>query len=128
MEVNQELTDVQPINFSVNKLEYFTDAIDYHFKNRTFLNYDDESSCQPPSLVEADSTDSLVFSAGNATLSTTHECFEMEVEEPRYNYHGPRIVLPKHECPVTICTTDTMVQSKADNSCKCCLTLVQRSL
>ena len=32
----------------------------------------------------------------------------MEVEEPRYNYHGPKIVLPKHECPVTICTADTI--------------------
>jgi hypothetical protein len=32
----------------------------------------------------------------------------MEVEEPRYNYHGPKIVLAKHECQVTICRTDTI--------------------
>ena len=87
MEVNQELTDVQPIKFSVNILEYFTDTIHYHFKNRTFLNYDDDSLCQPPSLVDADSTYSLVFSDGNTTLSTTHECIKMEVEE-----HGLKIL------------------------------------
>ena len=79
-----------------------------HLKNKTLLNYDDDNySCQPPSLAEADSTNSSFFSAGNATLAT-YECFEMEVEEPCYNYHGPKIVLPKHECPVTICTTDTI--------------------
>ena len=32
----------------------------------------------------------------------------MEVEEPRYNYHGPEILMPKHECPVSICTADTI--------------------
>jgi hypothetical protein len=108
MEVGLELTDAQPINFSVNKLDQFTDTIDYHFKKRTFLKYDDDSSCQPPGLVEADSINSSIFSAGNASFSITHECFEMEVEEPRYNYHGPKIVLPKHECPVTICSADTI--------------------
>ena len=30
----------------------------------------------------------------------------MEIEEPCYNYHGPKIVLPELECPITICTTD----------------------
>ena len=48
----------------------------------------------------------FVFSAGNVTLNTTYECFGVEVEEPRYISHGSKIVLPKHECPVTICTTD----------------------
>ena len=45
MEVDLDLTDVQQINFCVNKLEQFSHTIDYHFKNRTFLKYDDDSSC-----------------------------------------------------------------------------------
>ena len=101
MEVDRELTD------TINKLELFTDTLDSHLKNKPFLNYDDDSSCQPPTLVEADSTDSSVSSAGNATLAT-YESFETEVEEPRYNYHGPKIVFPKHECPVNICTAETI--------------------
>jgi hypothetical protein len=82
MEVDQELTDTQSINSSVNKLELFTDTLDSHLKSKPLLSYDDDSSCQPPTLVEADSTNSSVFPAGNATLAT-YECFEMEVEEPR---------------------------------------------
>ena len=66
------LTDVQPINFSVNKLNQFTDTIDYHFKNRTFLNYDDDSSCLPPGLAEADSTDSSVFFLLEMLLGTQY--------------------------------------------------------
>ena len=34
--------------------------------------------------------------------------FELEFEEPRYNYHGPKIIMPHRECPVTICTADTI--------------------
>ena len=108
MEGDQELIDTQPIKYSVNKVDPFTDTLDFYLKNKPVLSYDDDSSFQPPTLVEADSTNSLVFSAGNATLSTTHECHEMKVEEPRYNYHRPKIILPKHECPVTICTADTI--------------------
>ena len=80
MEIDQELRDVQPIRSKVNELDCCTDSSEYHFKNRIFLNYDNDSSCQPPSLVEADSTKSSSFSVGNATFGTTHECFEMEVD------------------------------------------------
>jgi hypothetical protein len=79
MVVDLELTDVQPINFSVNNQDHVTDAIDFHFKNRTFLNIMMILFFQPLGFVEADTTDSYVFSAGNATFSSTHECFEMEV-------------------------------------------------
>jgi len=61
MEVGQELTNTQPINYSVNKIEPFTDTLDDHLKNKPFLSYDDSSSFWPPTLVEADSTDSSFF-------------------------------------------------------------------
>ena len=53
------------------------------------------------------------FSAGNADFSP-YDCFDLEFDEPRYNYHGPKIIVPRHECPVTICTADTIgaVKSK----------------
>jgi hypothetical protein len=49
-----------------------------------------------------------------ASFTSTYECFETEVEEPQYNYQGPKIVLPKCECPITIFTADTigMVKSR----------------
>jgi hypothetical protein len=63
----------------------------------------------PPRLEEVDSsTNGSVLSAGNATFIPNHECFELEVEELRYNNHGPKNVLPKLECPVMICIADTI--------------------
>ena len=102
MEVDSEVD-------SVVKLSLVTDNDCISFKNGIFLNYDDDSSIIPPSLEEVDdsSTDDS-FSAGNANTFPNHECFELEFEEPRYNYHGPKIIMPRHECPVTICTADTI--------------------
>ncbi len=94
---------------SVAKLSIVTDNNDISFKSDTFLNYDNDSGSSLPMLEEVDdsSTDDF-FSAGNANPFTNHECFELEFEEPRYNYHGPKIVVPRRECPVTICTADTI--------------------
>ena len=109
MEVAQEFNNYTPLDISVNKVESFTDPNGIYFENRVFLEYDDDSISLPPRLEEVDSfTNGSVFSAGNATFIPNHECFELEVEEPRYNYHGPKTVLPKRECPVTICTADTI--------------------
>jgi hypothetical protein len=95
---------------SVDKLDIVNDNNDVLFKNRMFLKYDDDSGSIPPSLEEVDdsSTDDSFFSAGNADSFSHNECFELEFDEPRYNYHGPKIIVPRHECPVTICTADTI--------------------
>lgn len=37
----------------------------------------------------------------------------MEVEDPHYNNHGPKIVVSKQEYPVTICTADTIDKVKS---------------
>jgi hypothetical protein len=109
MEVDQEL-DNAPLESSASKLRLVADANDDCIKNRIFLNYDDESGTILSSLEEVDysSTDGLFFSAGNANFFPNHECFELEFEVPRYNYHGPKIVVPRCECPVTICTAETI--------------------
>ncbi len=46
-------------------------------------------------------------SAGNAS-AFKYECYEVEDDTPWFNYHGPKIKIPKQESPVTICTTDTI--------------------
>jgi hypothetical protein len=109
MDVEQELVNA-PLSNSVSKLETVSDTNDVCFKNRILLKYNDESISVLPSLEEVDdsSTDGSDFSAGSANLFPNHECFELEFEEPRYNYHGPKIIVPRRECPVTICTADTI--------------------
>jgi hypothetical protein len=37
-----------------------------------------------------------------------YECYEVEGDTPQFNYHGPKIKIPKQESPMTICTTDTI--------------------
>jgi hypothetical protein len=40
-------------------------------------------------------------SAGNAS-TFKNECYEVEDDTPRFNYHGPKIKIPKQESPVTV--------------------------
>jgi hypothetical protein len=46
-------------------------------------------------------------SAGNAS-TFEYECYKVEDDTPQFNYHGPRVKIPKQESPVTICTADTI--------------------
>ncbi len=47
-------------------------------------------------------------SAGNASTAFEYECYKIEDDTPQFNYHGPKIKIPKQKSPVTICTTDTI--------------------
>ncbi len=46
-------------------------------------------------------------SAGNAS-AFEYECNEVKDDTPQFNYHGPKINIPKQEPPMTICITDTI--------------------
>ncbi len=46
-------------------------------------------------------------STGNASASE-YECYEVKDDTPQFNYHGPKIKIPKQESHVTICTADTI--------------------
>jgi hypothetical protein len=53
-------------------------------------------------------SNNTISSAENATIAFEYHCYEIEVDAPRFNYHGPKIKIPKQELPVTICTADTI--------------------
>ena len=57
---------------------------------------------------EVSLSNNTVSSAGNATIAFECHCYEIEAGIPQFNYHGPKIKIPKQELPVTICTTDTV--------------------
>jgi hypothetical protein len=46
-------------------------------------------------------------STGNAS-AFEYECCEVEDDTPQFNYHGPKIKIPKQESPVTICIAGTI--------------------
>jgi hypothetical protein len=53
-------------------------------------------------------SDKTISSAGNATIAFEYHCYEIEADAPQFNYHGPKIKIPKQESPVTISTADTI--------------------
>jgi hypothetical protein len=53
-------------------------------------------------------SDNTISSAGNTTIAFEYHCYELEAEAPQFNYHGPKVKIPKQESSVTICTADTI--------------------
>jgi hypothetical protein len=58
--------------------------------------------------LEVSLSDNTISSAGNTTIAFEYHCYEIEADAPQFNYHGPKIKIPKQEPPVTICTGDTI--------------------
>jgi hypothetical protein len=56
--------------------------------------------------LEVSLSNNTISSAENATIAFEYHCYEIEADAPQFNYHGPKIKIPKQELPVTICTTD----------------------
>jgi hypothetical protein len=79
--------------------------------HRIALEYDEDtlSLVVDPTLSTLDISvsDNSNSSTGNSS-SFEYECYEVKDDTPRFNYHGPKIKIPKQESPVTICTTDTI--------------------
>ncbi len=57
-------------------------------------------------MSEISLSDNSYSSAGNAPIALEYFCYEIEADTPQFNYHGPKIMTPKQELPVTICTAD----------------------
>ncbi len=85
------------------------------FKNshhKVALDYDEDtvSLVEEPTIFTWDIllSDNSDSSAGNASTTFEYECYEIKADVPQFNYHGPKIKIPKQESPVTICTADTI--------------------
>jgi hypothetical protein len=79
--------------------------------HRIAFEYDEDtvSLVVDPTLSTSDISisDNSNSYAGNAS-AFEYECYEIKDNTPRFNYHGPKIRIPKQESPVTICTADTI--------------------
>jgi hypothetical protein len=74
------------------------------------MRKDTKSLVEEPTLTIADFlfSDSSGLSAGNATITSEGYCYEIEADEPQFNDHGLKIMIPKQELPIIICTSDTI--------------------
>ena len=79
--------------------------------HRIALEYDEDtlSLVVDPALFTSDISisDNSNSYAGNAS-AFEYECYKIKDNTPQFNYHGPKIRIPKQESPVTICTADTI--------------------
>jgi hypothetical protein len=72
------------------------------------FNYDEDTMSlvkdSTLTTLEIPLSDDSAFSAGNAPIAFEYYCYDIEADSPQLNYHGPKIMIPKQESPVTICT------------------------
>jgi hypothetical protein len=75
------------------------------------IEYDEDtvSLVVDPTLSTSDISisDNSDSSTGNAS-AFEYECYDVKDDTPQFNYHGPKIKIPKQESLVTICTADTI--------------------
>ena len=102
--------------------------VEKQFLEQSTLVYDDDDiPFDEPTASTAMCTLSDA-STGNASSICSLEIFEVGIDELEFNYRGPKIV-PRNECPTTICTVDTVggVRSRRllrvllDSGANCCL-------
>ncbi len=78
--------------------------------HRIAFEYDEDTVIfvVDPTLSTSDISisDNSNSSAGNA-LAFEYKCYEVKDDTPPFNYHGPKIKIPKQESPMTICIADT---------------------
>ncbi len=80
-----------------------------HHKKAFEYDEDTVSLVLDPTLSTLDISisDNSHSSAGNAS-AFEYECYKVEDNTLQFNYHGPKIEIPKQESPVTICTDDSI--------------------
>ncbi len=80
--------------------------------HRIALEYDEETVglvVDPTTLSTLDISLSDNFDSSTGKASAfEYECYDVKDDTPWYNYHWPKIKIPKQESPVTICTADTI--------------------
>ncbi len=80
-----------------------------HHKIAFEYNEDTGSLVVVPTLSTSDISISEKSNSSTENASAfQYECYEIKDNAPQFNYHGPKIKIPKQESPVTICTADTI--------------------
>jgi hypothetical protein len=109
--------------FHIGNQPFFTDScnkLDIYVDTQELLNASHHSICfeydeDTVSLVVDPTLSTLdILISNNSDLSTgnasafEYECYEVKDDTPQFNYHEPKIKIPKHKSPLTICTADTI--------------------
>jgi hypothetical protein len=101
---------------SHNKLDILVDMQkpfkDSHHKVALDYYEDTMRLVEKPTLSTISVSNNSDSSAGNTSTAFNFECYKIESDEPQFNYHGPKIKIPKQELSVTTCTAGTICTIK----------------
>jgi hypothetical protein len=108
---DKELDCLTDSHIKLNSLDDMQECLS-NSNHKIAFDYDKDTM----SLMEELTLDTLevllsnntIHSAGNGTIAFEYHGYEIEADTPRFNYHGPKIKIPKQELPITICTTNTI--------------------
>ncbi len=108
---DRELDLLTDSDFKLNSLDDTWGLLDASHHKITFEHDEDTMSLViDPTLTTAEKllSDDSNFSARNAPTALEYYCCEIVADEPQFNYHGPKTMIPRQEFPITICTADTI--------------------
>jgi hypothetical protein len=108
---DKELDCLTDSHIKLNSLDDTQECLS-NSNHKIAFDYDEDTMSSAEELTldtsEVSLSDKTISSAGNTIIAFEYHCYEIEADTPRFNYHGPKIKIPKQESPVTICTADTI--------------------
>jgi hypothetical protein len=108
---DKELDCLTDIHIKLNCLDDTQECLS-NSNHKIAFDYDEDTMSLAEELTldtsEVLLSDKTISSAGNATIAFEYHCYEIEAATPQFNYHGPKIKIPKQELSVTICSANTI--------------------
>jgi hypothetical protein len=108
---DKELNCLTDSHIKLNSLDDMQECLS-NSNQKIAFDYDKDTMILVEELTldtsEVSLSGNTISSVGKATIAFEYHCYEIEADAPRFNYHGPKIEIPKQDSPVTICTADTI--------------------
>jgi hypothetical protein len=108
---DKELDNMTDSHDKLNSLDDMQECLS-NTNHKIAFDYNEDTMSLAEELtldtLEVSLSDNTISSAGNAPIAFEYHCYEIEADIPQFNYHGPKIKIPKQKSPVTICTADTI--------------------
>jgi hypothetical protein len=95
---DKELDHLTNSHIKLNSLDDTQECLS-NSNHKIAFDYDEDTISLAEELTldtsEVSLSDKTISSAGNATIAFEYHCYEIEADAPRFNYHGPKIKIPK---------------------------------
>jgi hypothetical protein len=95
---DKELDCLTDSHIKLNSLDDTQECLS-NSNHKIAFDYDEDTMSLVEELIldtpDVSLSDNTISFAGNATIDFEYHCYEIEADAPRFNYHGPKIKIPK---------------------------------